>query len=137
MMSNLYERYISNVSRFGHKFDEYANLSLYYNLQSNNSLGLYVALKAKLASVGLMQANFVHLNIQFNANKYIIQKDVEAFPLHAFGAQVGGVLALWLGVTIMLIFEVFEFVINLISACYHRVKRIEQSSDPETLETHL
>jgi len=87
-----------------------------------------VALKDKLASEGLMQANLLQLNVLFNANKYNIQKDVEAFSYDAFGAQLGGVFGLWLGVTIMPILEVFEFIINLVSACY-KMKRHSVSPD--------
>jgi len=101
LLASLYDTFIYNQSRFGHKFDEYAQLTRYY--EDNETA--YVDLLQKLAHEGLFQTNFLQLNIQFNASKYTKQKDVAAFLLDAFGVQVGGVLALWLGVTIMIIFK--------------------------------
>jgi len=44
----------------------------------------------------------------FDAVPFDAREDVAAIPVEALGAQIGGVLSLWLGVTIMLIFEVLE-----------------------------
>jgi len=90
----------------------------------------------KLDSEALFQSNFLQLNIQFKANQYAIQKDVPAFPLDAFGAQVSGVISLWLNVTIMLIFEMFEFLTNLLYA-YYKSKQNQKSDELEIVETKM
>jgi len=130
-MMTFYESNIRNNSLFGKKFDELKPLLSKYN-QLNRSA--YAALLQKLNLEGLLQRNFLQLPVQFNDNKYIIQNDIAAYSLDKFEAQVGGVLSLWLGVTIMLIFEVFEFIINLIYMCC-LVKRNQRSSATETVDT--
>ena len=55
------------------------------------------------------RSNFLQLNVQFGSQSFIELKDVAAFSVDTMGAQIGGVLSLWLGVTVMFAFEVFEF----------------------------
>jgi len=123
ILSSLYDTYIKDHSRFGGKYDQYR--PLYY--ESKQNISAYLDHLQQLYKEGLFQANFLQLTIQLNYNIYTIQKDVAAFPLDALGAQVGGVLSLWLGVTVMLIFEIFEFIINL-QYEYYKLKRIQKSS---------
>ena len=49
------------------------------------------------------------LDIVFGSQSFVELKDVAAFSVDAMGAQIGGVLSLWLGVTVMFAFEAFEF----------------------------
>jgi len=133
---NIYvEYFIGNDSRrFGNLFYKYGQFFYeYYNTENDSA---YIDEKLKTEGVKLFQNNFLELHVQFNANKHTTQKDVATFPLDAFGAQVGGVLSLWLGVTIMLVFEVFDMVINLIYEC-HRCKYRQQSPAGEIIETQL
>jgi len=132
LLSSLYESFIRNKTRFGTKFDEFA--PLYAEYFANQSV--YLNLLQQLYTQGLFQANFLQMNIQFNDNTYVVQKDVAAFPLDAFGAQVGGVLSLWLGVTIMFVFETFEFIINLLYECY-RSKRSQKPSSMDVVDTRM
>ena len=65
---------------------------------------------AALAGVGV---NRVSLGVQ----SFIELKDVAAFSADAMGAQIGGVLSLWLGVTVMFAFEAFEFLYLYLTNC--------------------
>ena len=51
----------------------------------------------------------LQLNIGFGNRIYDELNDVAAFTVDALGAQMGGVLSLWLGITIMFIVEILEF----------------------------
>jgi len=104
----IYDLYISGNPHFGHTFDE-------YEILNNNALNVSEtqSLLQKLDKKGLIKGSFLQLNVQFNSSQYIEQKYVRVFPIDAFGAQMGGVLSLWFGLTIILIFEICEAVINL------------------------
>jgi len=131
VLNSFYNSYIMGVYRFGHKFDAYEEWRSVDAEETNSSTDSYLLQTLNIER--LFQKNFLQLNIQFNTNEYTIQKEVAAFPLDSFGAQVGGVLSLWLGVTIMLIFEIFEFIINLLHECY-RAKRNKQTSEMESVD---
>ena len=81
----------------------------------------------------LIKDYFLQLTIRFDSPRYTEQKDVPAVPLDALLAQMGGVLSLWLGVTIILIFELCEFLYNLICVCMKAGGR--QSIGPGTIIT--
>ena len=106
------------------KFQQYEMLLSYWAARNST----YLTLLNTLYSEGLFQNNFLQLNIQFNNNKYTIQKDVAAFSLDAFGAHAGGVLSLWMGVTIMLVFEILEFILNLLCGCYQTIPNKETAA---------
>jgi len=69
------------------------------------------------------------VHVLFDSPTFYQQKKIAAFPSDALGAQIGGVLSLWLGVTIMFLLEVFEFVFTLLSALYNNRKKA--STNPE------
>jgi len=108
-----YGTFIRNKTRFGSEFSEfesaYTDSLLYKNVTKKIN---------KLYSTGLIQDNFLQLNIQFENTQYNEQRDIPALPLEALGAQIGGVLSLWLGVTVMLLFEISEFVYHLLHECH-------------------
>ena len=64
----------------------------------------------------------------FNSPSYHEQKDVVAIPPEALGAQIGGVLALWLGITIMVVLELCEFIVTLIVTYYYARKAKSSST---------
>ena len=62
------------------------------------------------AASEIFKSRFLFLTVQFGSrNGFIELKDVAAFSADTMGAQIGGVLNLWLGVTVMFAFEAFEF----------------------------
>jgi len=128
--ASFYFTYLLNTTRFGNKFDEY--LSLNDDVSLTNASAAQVLLK-KLDKKGLIQDNFLQLNVRFDTSIYMEQKDVVVMSLDALGAQIGGVLSLWLGVTIILIFELCEFMFHLLVICY-RAKKGKQSTDTQEKE---
>jgi len=120
---SVYATYIYGQSRFGHTYDEYQMLSqlAYTNASASSSL------LEKLNNEGLIQDNFLQLTVRFDSQRYNEQKDVAAVPLDALGAQIGGVLSLWLGVTVILIFELCELLYNLI-CLYSKAKNNSTAS---------
>jgi len=131
--ASFYITYLFNNSRFGNKFDEYLDLG---NVSLTNTSAAQVLLK-KLDKEGLIRDNFLQLNVRFETSIYTEQRDVAAVPLDALGAQIGGVLSLWLGVTIILIFELCEFVFHLLVICYRAKKENKISDAYETDEKKL
>jgi len=85
----------------------------------------------RMNQMSLISDNFLQMNIQFSSPKFNVERDTAAFAADSLGAQIGGVLSLWLGVTVIFIFEVCEFVIVLIIASYER-KKIKPPNTPPT-----
>jgi len=130
---SVYKTFIEATTRFGNKFDEYKYL---HQSEFNTNQSAGEDLLQQLDQKGLIRDSFLQLNIEFDDNSYIKQIDVEAFPIDALGAQVGGVLALWLGVTVMVIFEIFEVIVSVIWAgC--RAKRNKEPSSEGTIEYNM
>jgi len=130
---SFYLAYLNKSTRFGKEFSLYG-ADYDYNFHNKT-----VALKIlqELNREGLIRDNFLQLNIQFHSNTYRQEADVVAFSMDALGAQIGGVLSLWLSVTILLIFEICEFLIILLSAGWC-VKRNQQTTlKEETNQSRL
>jgi len=110
---SVYARYIYGQARFGDTYDEYQIVSdlAYTNASASSSL------LEKLNNEGLIRDNFLQFTVRFDSQTYNEQKDVAAVPFDALGAQIGGVLSLWLGVTVILIFELCELLYNVIYVC--------------------
>jgi len=129
---SVYYTYIKGNPWFPTKFEQYDTVTA--NAFTNKPAAR--ELLKKLDREGLIKDNFLQLNIQFNTHTYTVQKDVEAFPMDALGAQIGGVLALWLGMTVSIIFEIIEFILNIIYAWY-LVATNEQRSSKEVFDSKL
>jgi len=117
--ASFYNTFISGKARFGSAYDEYQ--VVLGNAAGANSSASNELLQ-KLDSQRLIANNFLQLNIMFDGQAFDIREDVAAFPVESLRAQIGGVLSLWLGVTIMLLFELFEFFFTLVAACYQSSK---------------
>ena len=63
------------------------------------------------------KSRLLSLTVQFSDQSFIELKDVAAFSVDAMGAQIGGVLSLWLGVTVMFAFEALEFFYVYLTNC--------------------
>ena len=80
-----------------------------------------------LKSSGIITDNFLQLNVLFGSTAYTELVDVVAFPIDSMGAQTAGVLAFWLGLTVMFICEIAEFIYS-----YCRAKKQSGASDQGT-----
>jgi Amiloride-sensitive sodium channel len=76
----------------------------------------------KFDRLRLIPKNFIQLNFVFeNQNPYIII-DKEAMTPDGLLSNVGGALSLWLGMTVMFVFEIVEFIQSIISSRYNQRK---------------
>ena len=57
-----------------------------------------------------------------------------AFSSDAMWAQIGGVLSLWLGVTVMFLFEAFEFLYTYLTNNYFCCKKRSPANEGGTIE---
>ena len=90
------------------------------------------------AAINYFQSRFLLLEVQFRSQSFVELKDVAAFSVDAMGAQIGGVLSLWLGVTVMFAFEAFEFLyIYLTHWCKKEPTQSGQTSTAPSAETEL
>jgi len=117
---SFYQTYIKDNPRFVNisQFNDYQVVQEYIANYTDTSI-----LLQKLDSAGIIKNNFLQVNIQFDTRSFDVHQDMAAFTYDALGSQVGGVLNLWLGVTILLLFEICEFVYTIISTMI-QVRRI-------------
>jgi len=131
--TSFYYTFIKGNPFFGTKYNEYDIVADNAHINKTAARNLLL----KLNKDELLKSNFLQLNIEFKTQSYNVLKDIVAFPLDQLGAQVGGVLALWLGVTIILIFEVCEFVINVIYSSCQAKKPNKHTFPAVSVETKL
>lgn len=118
-----YQQYLMGRTRYGTKFEPYARLyNSFVNDKFNSST---VNELQQLLEAGLLSRNFLQLNVRFDPNGFNLQTDAPGFTKDAMGAQIGGVLSLWLGVTIMVLFEIFEFLYSLMATYCDKRKETE------------
>ncbi|ESO02513.1 hypothetical protein HELRODRAFT_161791 [Helobdella robusta] len=79
----------------------------------------------KLKQLDLIKNNFLQINIVFESDKPYIVKDEATMTSITMLSSVGGSLSLWLGITIMTLAEVAEFIFNLIVLSVGRKKEIQ------------
>ena len=76
------------------------------------------------------------MTIQFSFQSFVELKDVSAFSVDAMGAQIGGVLSLWLGVSVMFLFEIFDLLYLYLTNCGKEETTQDLcTSDAPTVET--
>ena len=111
-------------------------LHLFMNVSADTTDEEVYAATTTPEAVEFLAAGFMHLIVQFGSQSFIELNDVAAFSMDAMGAQIGGVLSLWLGVTVMFVFEAFEFIyIYLTNSCRKettQARRISVAPAPET-----
>jgi len=62
-----------------------------------------------------IEEQFLQLKIVFDDYTFNEITDVAAYPVDTMGSNIGATLSLWLGVTVMLVVELLEFV-NMFAA---------------------
>jgi len=107
--ASVYYSYIFDKPRFGDKFNEYYKLG---DLSLSNSSAAQDLLR-KLDNEGLIRDNFFQLNIRFDLRPTTCRRMLQRFHWTHWEPK-SVCLSLWLGVTIIFIFELCEFVYNLI-----------------------
>ena len=103
-------------SLYGNEFDAFGRVQ---ETASSNNMTVNEVL-AQLDNAGIIQKRFLQLNVQYTNNLFTKLQDVAAFPIDAMLSQLGGVLSLWLGVSVMFLFEVIEFCITLVIRYWER-----------------
>jgi len=129
--ASFYVAYLRS-GNFGTRFEKYDDLLSY--IAFNNTAA--VEFLAQLDKEGLIKRNFLQLNVLFESSTFNEQRDVATFPLDAMSAQIGGVLSLWLGVTVMLFFEVCEFFYILLTELWSK-RRAQSHNVAEQLKNQV
>jgi len=117
---------------FGKKFNRYYTLlKLIIDEKTVEARDLL----QELDKEGLIQHSFLQLNVKFDHSTFNEINDVVAFSRDAMIAQIGGVMSLWLGVTVMLLFEVCEFIYILVSKYCEKAGAQIMISSPQTTDS--
>jgi len=82
---------------------------------------LYVQNTSQLST--LIGENFLQLNVVLKRNFPLVVEDKPAMTTQILMSNIGGVLSLWLGLTVMFFVEIIDF---LICVCRQHSKRQEK-----------
>ncbi|ESN94630.1 hypothetical protein HELRODRAFT_164499 [Helobdella robusta] len=103
---NIQNSSIPNVE----KFVDYRNLQMdYYNGRKNDTQIL-----KELKNLNLIKENFVQIIVIFETDFTLNYKDEGSLSLTMLLSSLGGIMSLWLGLTVMTLFEIFEFICLLV-----------------------
>ena len=69
----------------------------------------------QLRQLDLIARNYLQVNVVLQSNVPIIVKETVSMPSEVLWSNIGGVLSLWLGVTIMTAVEFVDFMYVIIS----------------------
>jgi hypothetical protein len=108
-------------------------LTVSYLLHVFQTLDQAQALK-KLESINLISKQFLQLNVYFAEFWPTLMTDQPAMTTGILLSNLGGVLSLWLGVTIMAGFEFLELLYSLIVTSYSKGKKREKRSSMENVD---
>ena len=67
-----------------------------------------------------VENNFVRVNFEFKSKSFFKYNDVPSFTVDMMGAQLGGILSLWLGLILMFAFEILELIYTMIASRLQR-----------------
>jgi len=127
---SFYNTYIKpHPEIYGNKFDDYGKIEK----QSKNMTTDEIMNEIK--QIGLIENNFIQLNIQFTQNNKVISNDIPSVTWDTLFATLGGTLNLWMGITILFAAEVMELIFSIISVACFKEKKIDKE-DPDDRSNH-
>ena len=100
---------------FLEKFEAYSSVLQLFN--SNIS-----AAKKQVGKMTLIPENFIKFSLVQNQDDVRYIEDEEEYPLATLLANIGGAMSLWIGLTLMVLVEFFEFIFDLITLFFRREK---------------
>src|SRR6218665_2486968 len=103
------------------KFNIYRSILDEYNSNGNSSETL-----RQLGQTDLIQKNFLQLNIFFEGYRTMVLRDVPSLTPEKLLGIIGGTLSLWLGISIMTLVEVMEFICTLVHLYIQKNKIAEK-----------
>ncbi len=74
----------------------------------------------ELLKLAWVQDSFFRLNVCFKESTIEQHIQVASFSLADLWSSVGGILGLWLGISVMTIIEVFSFIFNSFFNCFKK-----------------
>lgn len=105
-----YEKYIKpHPELYGDKFDEYGDI-----LEDMTNVTIDKTLD-RIDSVGLIRNNFLQLTVQMKGQSVRYNDDIPAITWDTLFSNIGGVLNLWLGITILVIAEIVELMFHILT----------------------
>jgi amiloride-sensitive sodium channel subunit alpha len=72
----------------------------------------------RLDQLDLIPRNFIQVNLVLNSQNPETVAEKPALSAEGMLSNVGGSLSLWLGMTVMFVFEIVEFIIIIVSNWY-------------------
>lgn len=120
-----YDEFIKGKPTFGQKFDVYAAIDNDDNLTALEKL-------EKLNSLHLIEQNFLRLKIIFEDRGVETFNSTPALTWEGLASNIGGSLSLWIGITVMTLFEFVELVIRLVQLCMARIEESKEKSNAAT-----
>ena len=121
---SFYNKYLAGNPKFAGMFDWYGTMSL-SNLTSDQ-------LFAVLGQSDLLSRNFLRLTVLFERRGIEVENSTAAMTWDGLASNVGGSLSLWVGVTVMTLFELVELAYFVVTAL---VRRRRQLNPQETKTT--
>jgi Amiloride-sensitive sodium channel len=92
---------------YGDKFDEYRQIQN-SNLSASDTLD-------RLDSLRLLERNFLRVKILFDRRGIETLNNTSAMTWEDLASNIGGSLSLWIGITVMTLFELIELAYRLTS----------------------
>lgn len=109
-----YDQYIANQSIYGNKFEVYDKIK---------NITKQIERIKKLQDTHVIEDNFIQLNIIFDRYNPMLLTEVPSLTPDKMLSLVGGALSLWLGITVMTVVELVQFVFDLMDAIQQRKKK--------------
>ena len=107
-----YEKYISPYPEtYGHQFDAYANLT--ENFSNMSSFEVYEVLH-NISGIGLIGNNFLQLKVLYEQRSVMVSQEVPTVSSDTLFSNLGGILELWMGLTVLFAAEVIVLFVKLI-----------------------
>ena len=100
-----YEKYIAGNPIYGDQFDDYGRIIM-SNLTSAETFD-------QLDRLNLIERNFLRVNILFDHRGLETLNNTAAMTWDSLASNIGGSLSLWIGITVMTLFELVELVYRL------------------------
>jgi amiloride-sensitive sodium channel subunit alpha len=105
-----YDEFIKGKSTFGTNFDVYSEL------ENNDNLTALQKLE-KLDSMHLIEQNFLRLKVVLEDRGVETYNSTPSLTWEGLASNIGGSLSLWIGITVMTLFEFVELVVRLVQLC--------------------
>ena len=111
-MIQFYKQYMMFNKNFGSLFNVLQPLIDEFEMNTLNA-SVYAYVTQQIYNTGLIQRYFLLVEVQFESSTFITYVDTPALSMDQMGSSLGGMLGLWMGISIMAAVELMELVYTL------------------------